>query len=656
MNERKHAAHICLTLPAIYVTMAVEWMERAEKNKMTKYEVLKKYFGYDSFREGQEMLVDALLSGQDVLGIMPTGAGKSLCYQIPALLLPGITLVVSPLISLMKDQVSTLNQAGVHAAFLNSSLSAAQYRKALGFAMEGRYKIIYVAPERLLTPEFLYAVQSMEISMISVDEAHCISQWGQDFRPSYLKIPEFVRTLPIRPVIGAFTATATREVREDIIRMLELSDPHVAVTGFDRKNLYFEVRHDKDKYRSIRDYLLAHPDSSGVIYCATRKNVEEVCDRLLADGFRATRYHAGLSDEERRANQEAFTYDDAPIMVATNAFGMGIDKSNVRFVLHYNMPKNMESYYQEAGRAGRDGAKADCILFYSGQDVITNQFFIEQDRDNEELTGEALEEVRRQDRERLKKMTFYCHTTDCLRDYMLRYFGEFGSNYCGNCSNCLNTFETIDITELANDLIGCILTSGMRFGVNVILDTLRGSKNEKVLRFGLDSNRYYATHAQDTIVFLRQVLNYLVLTDYLVVTDDQFPIVKVKEKGLSFYAESGEFRPVLTMKAARKTTQTPAKAGQLPGTDKSGRKRSSLHTGSDPFEALRRLRTEIARAQHIPPYLVFSDKSLESMCVLLPQTKTEMLAVHGVGELKYQKYGEQFLALCQKLAGESEEF
>ena len=251
------------------------------------------------------------------------------------------------------------------------------------------------------------------------------------------------------------------------------------------KNLYFEVRHDKDKYRSIRDYLLAHPDSSGVIYCATRKNVEEVCDRLLADGFRATRYHAGLSDEERRANQEAFTYDDAPIMVATNAFGMGIDKSNVRFVLHYNMPKNMESYYQEAGRAGRDGAKADCILFYSGQDVITNQFFIEQDRDNEELTGEALEEVRRQDRERLKKMTFYCHTTDCLRDYMLRYFGEFGSNYCGNCSNCLNTFETIDITELANDLIGCILTSGMRFGVNVILDTLRGSKNEKVLRFGL---------------------------------------------------------------------------------------------------------------------------------------------------------------------------
>ena len=517
------------------------------KKQQDKYDILKTYYGYDTFRDGQEELIDCLLNGQDVCGIMPTGAGKSVCYQVPALLLPHVTLVVSPLISLMKDQVRALNQMGVHAAYLNSSLSWNQYKKALAYAKEGRYKIIYVAPERLLTEDFLDFAASTPSSLLAVDEAHCGSQWGQDFRPSYLKILEFVRTLPIGPVIGAFTATATREVREDIIRMLELSDPHVAVTGFDRKNLYFEVRHDKDKYRSIRDYLLAHPDSSGVIYCATRKNVEEVCDRLLADGFRATRYHAGLSDEERRTNQEAFTYDDAPIMVATNAFGMGIDKSNVRFVLHYNMPKNMESYYQEAGRAGRDGAKADCILFYSGQDVITNQFFIEQDRDNEELTGEALEEVRRQDRERLKKMTFYCHTTDCLRDYMLRYFGEFGSNYCGNCSNCLNTFETIDITELANDLIGCILTSGMRFGVNVILDTLRGSKNEKVLRFGLDSNRYYATHAQDTIVFLRQVLNYLVLTDYLVVTDDQFPIVKVKEKGLSFYAESGEFRPVLSM-------------------------------------------------------------------------------------------------------------
>lgn len=624
--------------------------------------ILKQYYGYDHFREGQISVIKAVLGGRDVLGIMPTGAGKSVCYQVPALMMEGITIVISPLISLMKDQVGTLNQMGVHAAFLNSSLTAGQYYKALQLAKQGRYKIIYVAPERLETESFLdFALsEHVKISFVAVDEAHCVSQWGQDFRPGYLKILDFLDRLPYRPVVGAYTATATAEVREDILDILKLQNPYVETTGFDRGNLFFAVKKPVDKYKELVSYLKKKgcdtSGDSGIIYCLTRKSVEQVCYDLRNEGFSVTRYHAGLSDEERKENQENFIYGKRQIMVATNAFGMGIDKPDVRFVIHYNMPKNMESYYQEAGRAGRDGAKADCILFYSGQDVITNQFFIEQDRDNEELTGEALEEVRRQDRERLKKMTFYCHTTDCLRDYMLRYFGEFGSNYCGNCSNCLNTFETIDITELANDLIGCILTSGMRFGVNVILDTLRGSKNEKVLRFGLDSNRYYATHARDTIVFLRQVLNYLVLTDYLVVTDDQFPIVKVKEKGLSFYAESGEFRPVLTMKAARKTTQTPAKAGQLPGTDKSGRKRSSLHTGSDPFEALRRLRTEIARAQHIPPYLVFSDKSLESMCVLLPQTKNEMLAVHGVGELKYQKYGEQFLALCQKLAGESEEF
>lgn len=622
-----------------------------------KNEILKTYYGYDTFRDGQEELIDCLLSGQDVCGIMPTGAGKSVCYQVPALLLPSVTLVISPLISLMKDQVRALNQMGVHAAYLNSSLTWNQYQKALALAKEGRYKIIYVAPERLATDDFMDFAANTEISMVAVDEAHCVSQWGQDFRPSYLKIPSFIKSLPVRPVIGAFTATATKEVREDIIRMLELDDPHRTVTGFDRKNLCFEVRHDKDKYKGIRDYLQAHPQISGIIYCATRKGVEEVCDKLIADGFPATRYHAGLSDSERRANQESFTYDEFPIMVATNAFGMGIDKSNVRFVLHYNMPKNMESYYQEAGRAGRDGSKADCILFYSGQDVITNQFFIEQNRDNDELTGEALELVRQRDRERLKKMTFYCHTTDCLRDYMLRYFGEYGSSYCGNCSNCLHVFETVDITDIAVNMIGCVLTSGMRFGVNVILDALRGSKNEKVLRFGLNQNQHYGSLSKETIVFLRQVLNYLVLTEYLVVTDDQFPIVKVKEKGLTFFSESGEFRPVLTMKAARKTTQTPENAGDEPGTKNGGRKRSaSVHAGSAPFEALRRLRTEIARAQHVPPYLVFSDKTLESMCVLLPQTREEMLTVHGVGELKYQKYGVQFLELCRELAGESEEF
>ena len=456
--------------------------------------------------------------------------------------------------------------------------------------------------------------------------------------------------------MAAFTATATREVKEDIVRMLRLSSPHMTVTGFDRKNLYFEVRHDRDKYKGISEYLRSHPNDSGIIYCATRKTVEEVCDRLLADGFAATRYHAGLSDAERRANQEAFTYDTAPVMVATNAFGMGIDKSNVRFVLHYNMPKNMESYYQEAGRAGRDGAKADCILFYSGQDVVTNQFFIEADRENGELDEATLELVRARDRERLKKMTFYCHTADCLRDYMLRYFGEYGSNYCGACSNCLHSFETVDITQIARAMLGCAVTSGMRYGVNVLLDTLRGSKNEKILRLGMDRNPYYGSQETQSVVFLRQVLNQLVLQEYLTVTDDRYPIVRVTQKGWEFYEPADGFSPVLTMKAAKKREPAAAAQGSADGR---GRRRTASRSGQDqapssPFEALRRLRTQIAREQHIPPYLVFSDKTLEAMCVMLPQTKEEMLDVHGVGELKYQKYGEPFLALCKELAGEDD--
>ncbi len=631
-------------------------MQDSKELQAKKYEILKTVYGYDAFREGQEELIDCLLSGQDVCGIMPTGAGKSICYQIPALLLPSVTLVISPLISLMKDQVRALNQMGIHAAYLNSSLTYAQYRKALAYAGEGRYKIIYVAPERLLTEDFLAFAVNASISLIAVDEAHCVSQWGQDFRPSYLKIPDFVQALPRRPVMAAFTATATREVKEDIVRMLRLSSPHMTVTGFDRKNLYFEVRHDRDKYKGISEYLRSHPNDSGIIYCATRKTVEEVCDRLLADGFAATRYHAGLSDAERRANQEAFTYDTAPVMVATNAFGMGIDKSNVRFVLHYNMPKNMESYYQEAGRAGRDGAKADCILFYSGQDVVTNQFFIEADRENGELDEATLELVRARDRERLKKMTFYCHTADCLRDYMLRYFGEYGSNYCGACSNCLHSFETVDITQIARAMLGCAVTSGMRYGVNVLLDTLRGSKNEKILRLGMDRNPYYGSQETQSVVFLRQVLNQLVLQEYLTVTDDRYPIVRVTQKGWEFYEPADGFSPVLTMKAAKKREPAAAAQGSADGR---GRRRTASRSGQDqapssPFEALRRLRTQIAREQHIPPYLVFSDKTLEAMCVMLPQTKEEMLDVHGVGELKYQKYGEPFLALCKELAGEDD--
>lgn len=374
---------------------------------MDKYQILKKYFGYDTFREGQEPLIDSILSGRDVLGILPTGAGKSLIYQIPAMLMDGITLVISPLISLMKDQVGSLNQAGIHAAFLNSSLTTGQYYKALELARQGRYPIIYVAPERLVTEEFLDFALHAKIAMVAVDEAHCVSQWGQDFRPSYLKIVEFIKKLPKRPVVSAFTATATREVRDDIMDILLLENPKVLTTGFDRPNLYFGVQSPKDKYGVLKNYLEMHPGECGIVYCLTRKGVEEVCGKLKEDGFSVTRYHAGLGDAERKKNQDDFIYDRYQIIVATNAFGMGIDKSNVRFVVHYNMPKNMESYYQEAGRAGRDGEPAECILLYGGQDVVTNQLFIDNSQENQELDPVARELVAERDRERLRKMTYY---------------------------------------------------------------------------------------------------------------------------------------------------------------------------------------------------------------------------------------------------------
>lgn len=415
--------------------------------RQDKYEVLRNYFGYDSFRDGQESLIDGLLEGRDVFGIMPTGAGKSLCYQVPALMFEGITLVISPLISLMKDQVAALNQAGVYAAYLNSSLTQGQYFKALDFARKGKYKIIYVAPERLLTESFLSFATNADISLISVDEVHCVSQWGQDFRPSYLKIVEFVERLPRRPVIGAFTATATKEVRDDVMRILKLHEPKIVTTGFDRKNLSFFVKHTKDKKTALLGLLRKHYDDSGIIYCITRKLVEEIYDLLAERGMEVSKYHAGLSDEERHRNQEDFTSDRTRIMVATNAFGMGIDKPDVRYVIHYNMPKNMESYYQEAGRAGRDGEKAECYLLYSPQDVHTNRFFIENNHENEELSETERALVMEKDQERLKQMTFYCHTKYCYRKFMLNYFGEKADSFCGSCGNCIKKLETESFQE-----------------------------------------------------------------------------------------------------------------------------------------------------------------------------------------------------------------
>lgn len=606
---------------------------------MDKHILLKQYFGYDAFREGQEYIIDSILAGKDALGIMPTGAGKSICFQVPALLMEGITLVISPLISLMKDQVEALNQAGIHAAYFNSSLSQAQYYKALSFARQGRYPIIYVAPERLMTEVFLEFALHTKIAMVAVDEAHCVSQWGQDFRPSYLKIVEFIEKLEHRPIVSAFTATATQEVKEDIISILRLQDPAISATGFDRSNLYFAVQSPKDKYGAMVKYLKGHEGETGIVYCLTRKNVEEVCGKLIKDGFRVTRYHAGLSDAERKKSQEDFIYDRADIIVATNAFGMGIDKSNVRYVVHYNMPKNMESYYQEAGRAGRDGEASECILYYSGQDVVTNQFFIDNNQDNQELDELTREVVAERDRERLKKMTYYCFTNECLRDYILRYFGEYGSNYCGNCNNCLTQFETVDVTEIAKALIGCVSDCRQRYGVNVILDTVHGANTAKIRQYGMHENRYYSALPKESAYKLRQVLNYLLLHEYLALTNDEYSIVKLTERSVSVLVEQ---EPIVMKMAKEQTRQAKA------GADKKSRKNKAAgailsEKDETLFQKLRNLRRDIALEEKVPPYIVFSDKTLAHMCVVQPKTKEELMSVSGVGAYKVEKYGERFI-------------
>ena len=490
------------------------------------------------------------------------------------------------------------------------------------------YKIIYVAPERLLTEEFLAFSHRMRIALVTVDEAHCISQWGQDFRPSDLKVPEFVAQLDERPVLAAFTATATEEVKRDIAAMLSLRDPFTITTGFNRDNLYFEVDKPPDKMAALLRYLRDNPGKSGIVYCTTRKTVEEVCQKLRTAGFPATRYHAGLSPEERRDNQEDFLYDRAPLMVATNAFGMGIDKSNVAFVLHYNMPGSMEAYYQEAGRAGRDGQPAQCILYYSGQDVATNRFLIEHGEGAPDADEETTARLREQDKERLKQMTFYCHTADCLREYILRYFGETPENYCGNCGNCSRNFEEADVTREAQLLVEGIARTGQRFGAKMVLDILRGSGNARILSGGFDKLPVYGKLAGVGEKRLRAILQFLELRGFVESTGDEYPVLRLRETAEDLMRGDA----ALTMKIAREEAPAPARKSREP-----------VPANPGLFDALRALRAKLAAAQSVPAYVVFSDATLRDMCARLPADADEMLEVSGVGQAKFAKYGEAFL-------------
>ena len=601
----------------------------------TAQEILKQYFGYDSFRPGQDELVQAILSGRDTLGIMPTGAGKSICYQVPALALPGLTLVVSPLISLMKDQVGALNEAGVPAACINSAMSFEEMRDALYFAGRGQYKLLYVAPERLTAPFFLDFVRRVPISMVTLDEAHCISQWGQDVRPSYLKILDFLAALPQRPLVSAFTATATAEVRDDIIRALGLEEPFVITTGFDRPNLYFAVEKPSSKPSALLAHLMQRRDKSGIVYCSTRKTVEEVCDMLLSRGLPATRYHAGLDPEERLANQDDFLYDRKTVMVATNAFGMGIDKSNVSFVIHYNMPKNMESYYQEAGRAGRDGEAADCILLYNGQDVRTAEFLIEHSHENEDESMD--EKTRRQlierDMERLKQMTFYATTTDCLRRYILNYFGEKAPLCCGHCGNCDTNFEEVDATTDARKILSCVYRLDERrlhFGKTVVAAVLTGSKSEQINRFHLDTLSTYGIMHEQTAVRVRQLIDVLLERGLLTADPERYNALFLTQTGNALMRGRGELRIKLPREkkpetAARRTEELAADVDEKL------------------FEKLRALRTKVAQRAGVPPYVVFSNATLADMAARQPKSEYELLGVRGVGEAKARRYGAEFV-------------
>ena len=652
-------------------------MPDANHNARDAQDALRRYFGYDSFRAGQQRLVDAILAGRDALGVMPTGAGKSICYQVPALVRPGITFVVSPLVSLMGDQVRALKAAGARPSYLNSSLTLGQQNTVLKRAAEGWYQIMYVAPERLLEPRFLAFAQAaaapdgIGVPLVAVDEAHCVSQWGQDFRPSYLDIAAFIQALPVRPVVAAFTATATERVRADIVRMLGLQRPETVVTGFDRANLFFGVEEmgDKAKTAWIRDFALNHADESGIVYCSTRKAVDELYLKLAhalePRGIHVARYHAGMSNGDRTENQVAFINDTAPVIVATNAFGMGIDKPNVRYVIHNNVPESIEAYYQEAGRAGRDGDPASCYLLWNGNDFRLRRYLIDREPEDERLDGEARDMARQNRYRLLSAMEGYCQTTGCLRGYILRYFGDEGAlgvgrpadadgaaEGCGNCSNCTTPYETEDVTEVARNIVLFVRDCNGRFGRALVADALHGANTERIRSCHLDEAPGYGSLASEPTGRIKDVIGQLVGRGYLVQSQGQYPVVGLGPHAVEVMADSPEQPFVFTMKrraAKRRSNERVRRAVDLireDAAEPSAPRPRRAHVGDDGelFERLRELRRDFAVERSWAPYMIMSDKALRGICRLRPETREELLEVPGIGEKKADDFGDAFLA------------